>query len=122
MDEAVALGSYNDAFVTNGNRVLCFGTQSTGGINWIATDHYTGQVTVADGVLYVQDGNGIAALSEANGAKLWTWTPASGSISERIIATDNMLFASSSTTTYAISLQSRQTAWTAPYGGNLCAK
>ena len=119
MNEAVALGLNNDAFVTNGNRLLCFSTQSTGGINWIVSEQYSGQVTVANGVLYVQDGNGIAALSEQNGAKLWTWTPASGSISGRIIATDNMLFASNGATTYAISPWTRQTLWTVPYGGNL---
>ena len=119
INEAVALGTNNDAFVTNGNRVVCFSAQTTGGINWVVTDQYIGQVTVANGVLYVKDGNGIAALSEATGAKLWSWTPANDSTSSRIIATDNMLFASSSTTTYAIRLQTQQTAWTVAHGGRL---
>jgi uncharacterized delta-60 repeat protein len=119
MGEAVALGGENDAFATNGNRVLCFNTQASGGINWVATDKFTGQVTVANGVLYVQDGSGIAALSESTGATLWTWTPTNDTLSGRIIATDNMLFASSATTTYAISLKTQQTAWTVAQGGHL---
>ncbi|HEY2584588.1 MAG TPA: PQQ-binding-like beta-propeller repeat protein, partial [Tepidisphaeraceae bacterium] len=118
VNEALALGADNDGFATNTNRVICFSTAGNV-INWVVTDQYTGQVTVANGVVYVQDGNCIAALDEVSGAKLWSWTPLNDSISGRIIATDDMLFVSSGSTTYAISLATHQTLWTVAHGGHL---
>lgn len=134
MNEAVTLGANEDAFAINepgsvypgygpNGRLLMFDLRMGGGntphIGWVLSDHFTGQVTLANGVLYVNDGGILVALDEVTGSSLWTWTPPSGSLTGTIIATDNLLFAGTGTATYAIDLVSHQTVWSSPVGGAL---
>jgi outer membrane protein assembly factor BamB len=127
MNSAVVLGPNNDAFAIAGSgtagALLDFSTQAdsthTPHITWSLTDQYIGQPTLANGVLYVNDGGRLEALNELTGALLWSWTAPSGSLKGTMIATDNLLFATTSTTTYAIDLNTHLVDWSYGVSGNL---
>jgi outer membrane protein assembly factor BamB len=134
MNSAVVLGTHDDAFVINGpgsvypnystaGRLLSFSTQAdathTPHIAWTLTDHYTGQPTLANGVLYANDGGNLVALDELTGDTLWNWTPPTGSLTGTMIATDNVLFASTGTTTYAVDLSTHVPDWSYGVSGKL---
>jgi outer membrane protein assembly factor BamB len=135
MGESVVLGSHNDAFVSNGpgyiwttntntltGRLIMFSTLAdathTPQIGWTTTEDFQGQVTLANGVLYVGDIGSVRAVDELTGTKLWRWTPPGGQeISGPMIATDNMLFVGTSSTTYAIDLTTHLPDWSYPAAG-----
>jgi sugar lactone lactonase YvrE len=123
MDEAVTLGPNNDAFAINIGRLLMFDLRAdathTPHIGRVLSDHFTGQTTLANGVLYVNNGGILVALDELTGSQLWAWTPPSGSVSDTIIATENLLFVGTGSATYAIDLVSHQAVWSYPVSGHL---
>ena len=134
MNSAIVLGSHNDAFTTNepgsvypnessAGRLLSFSTQAdathTPHIAWVLSDHFTGQPTLANGVLYADDGGKVVALDELTGNTLWSWTPTSGTLTGPMVATDNVLFLSTTTTTYALDLATHQADWSYGISGNL---
>jgi hypothetical protein len=122
MNEAPAMGASNDAFVTDGGRLVKFGTTTAGGLLASVTDQYNGQPSVAHGMVYTDDGTGgasLAALTESTLSQQWIWTPPDGALlTHDNIVTDNLIIASTNADTYGISL-SGQTLWTVPIGGNL---
>ena len=65
----------------------------------------------------------LEARSETDGSLLWSWTaPAGNVISQRetdVLLTDNLVFVSTDSATYAIDLTTHHTAWTLPYPGHL---
>lgn len=134
MGSAVVLGTHNDAFGVNGpdapypdatapGRLLAFSTQAdathTPHIAWVLSGHYTNQPTLANGVLYVDDGGKVDALDELTGSTLWSWTPPSGTVGGTLIATDNVLFVSTTTSTYALDLTTHQADWSYSVSGNM---
>ena len=134
MNAAVTLGTHSDAFAINepgsvypgygpNGRLLMFDLHAdathTPHIGWVLSDHFTGQPTLANGVLYVNDGGILAALDELTGLPLWTWTPPAGTLTGTIIATENLLFAGAGAATYAIDLVSHQAVWSYPVTGSL---
>ncbi len=135
MNSAVVLGTNHDAFAINepgsvypnysgSGRLLMFDLRSDGTnqphIGWVLQDHFTGQPTLANGVLYVNDGGSMVAFDEVAGARLWAWGPSPlGSVTGTIIATDNLLFVGTGAATYAIDLVSHRAIWTYPAAGDL---
>jgi autotransporter-associated beta strand protein len=131
MNFAVALGARNDAFVinpdpftANDSRLVCWTTptasQPTPAIAWSNARNFTGQPSVAAGVVYAIDGGNLDALSEATGELLWTWnTPPGQSLTGTLVVTNSDVFASSASTTYAIDLGSHQQVWSYAAGGQL---
>lgn len=134
MNSAVVLGTHNDAFAINepgsvnqimsfASRLISFSTQAdathTPHIAWVLTDHFTGQPTLANGVLYADDGGNVVALDELTGNTLWSWTPPNGILGGPMIATDNVLFLTTSTTTYALDLATHQVDWSYGISGKM---
>ena len=121
MNQAPALGTMGDAFGTDGGRLMRFGTTPAGGLLSVTTDQYAGQPTVAAGTVYVADGQAtVAALAEATGVRRWTWTAGdNGVLIGDLIATDNLLLASTNVNVYAIDEQTGQTVWSLPIPGTL---
>lgn len=134
MSGSVTLGTNNDAYAVNeagsvypsyssNGRLLMFDLL-TGGTNaphigWVLSDHFTGQPTLANGVLYINDGGSLVALGEFTGDTLWSWTPPSGSLTDTIIATDSHLLVGTGSAIYAINLQSHKAEWSYPVSGHL---
>jgi len=134
MRSAVVLGSHHDAFAINepgsvypsysgAGRLISFDTQAdathTPHIAWVLSDHYTGQPTLANDVLYANDDGNLVALDEVTGNLLWSWAPPKGSLTGTMVATDNVLFASTATTTYALDLDTHLPDWSYDVSGKL---
>ena len=134
MNSAVVLGSNHDAFSINepgsvdsgysfAGRLISFDTQAdqthTPHIAWVLSGHFKGQPTLANGVLFANDGGSLLAMDELTGNTLWAWSPPSGSLTGTMIATDNLLFASTATTTYAVDLDTHIPDWSYNVSGNL---
>ncbi len=103
-------------------------------VKWTVSGRITLDPALAKGVIYLANGQQIEARSETDGALLWTWIPpetndpfsfSSGDVSgisdvpRNIIVTDNLLFVSTKTTVYAISLTTHQPVWSYPASGKL---
>jgi outer membrane protein assembly factor BamB len=123
MNSAVVLGSNHDAFAINGGRLVCWDTTldptHTPHIAWSKTASFSGQPTLANGQLYTIAGGSLNVLDELTGNTLWTWTAPGGAISGPMIATDNLLFAQSGGSTYAVDLASHASVWSYPITGTM---
>lgn len=101
------------------NYALASGTYS-----WRTADVYATMPALAKGVVYVarNDPMRLDAISEETGGVLWSWTPPAG---ERFlgnaIATDTLLFVSTDTNVYAVSLTgaTHASVWSAATPGEL---
>jgi hypothetical protein len=114
-----ALGSNNNLFITQGGRLLSFDLANRS-IGWQRNGQYRNNVTVADGVLYVWNGNQVEARKESDGSQLWLWPlPAGETPLGTVIATKNILFVSSNRRTYAVDMTARRATWSHPAGGHL---
>ncbi|RKH47261.1 hypothetical protein D7Y23_22460 [Corallococcus sp. AB050B] len=118
MNMAPVLGGAQNVLARQYNRLLSFDLENRR-IAWTLKDSFTGNVTVADGVLYVFNKGKVEARAESNGDLLWTWTPPTGTPQGTMVVTDNMLFVSTATNTYAVDLTTRAHVWTYPAGGYL---
>lgn len=134
MHSAVVLGAHADAFSINEPGITDpgFGTQGrlifwnlqedsthTPHIERVLSDQYHGQPTLANGVLYAVDGTSVAALDEITGNTLWSWAIPTGTPTGQLIATDNLLFVATDSTTYAVDLLSHSSTWSYPASGIL---
>jgi uncharacterized protein YjdB len=119
MNGSPVLGSTNNVLVTQAGRLVSFNLQSRT-IGWQRTGGFTGNVTVADGMLYVISDGRVEARSESNGSLVWTWVPPAGQTTiGTMVATRNLLFVSTYGHTYAIDLAARVATWSYPAGGEL---
>lgn len=96
-------------------------------IRWSLAGTFVSEPAVAKGVIYVANGTQLEARSQADGSLLWSWTPnernaepfGNGSQPSNVIVTDNLLFVSTVSSTYAIDLARRNVVWSFPRGGQL---
>lgn len=118
MNTAPVLGDANDVIAAQGGRLLQFDlTQRQ--ISWELTGNYTGQPSVANGVIYVPRGSQVEAHRESDGGLLWTWVLPSGTVTGPMIVTNNMLLVATATATYAVDLSMHGNTWSYPAGGQL---
>ena len=75
-------------------------------------------MAVGNSALYANLGSSVTAIDRKTGNFLWAW-PTSDFTTSNLVLTNTHLFVASSTTTYAISLATHATDWSAPYGGLL---
>jgi len=110
------------------------GTGTSASAGWEdATLHFSATPATANGVLYIPYNNysftggvsvtagGLQAKDANTDAVLWSWSGGKSSdlMVNNAIVTDNLVFVSSTTTTYAIDLTTHATVWTYPAGGYL---
>jgi uncharacterized protein YjdB len=114
-----AVGSMNNVLVTQAGRLVSFNLQSRT-IGWQRTSGFTGNVTVAEGMLYVINNGQVEARNESDGSLVWVWIPPAGQTTTgTIVATRNLLFVSTESRTYAIDIAARAATWSYPAGGHL---
>lgn len=118
MNVAPALGSRDNLLATQGGRLVSFDLQA-GAVGWQRTGNYEGNVTIANGQLYVFNNRQLEVRSEADGALRWIWIPPSGQPRWTTIVTDNLLFVSTDSATWAIDLAEQKHTWSYPAGGRL---
>jgi outer membrane protein assembly factor BamB len=118
MGLAPAIGASNDLIGVQGGRLLSFNLASHS-IGWERKGSFSGQATVADGMIYVVANNQVEAHNEDDGALAWLWIPPEGTPTGPMIATKNMLFVSTAARTYAVDLVSHRHVWSYAAGGKL---
>ena len=129
MNSAVVLGGTNTAFTINGGRLVSWDTQLDSThkphIRWSLTESYSGQPSFAyagtQGRLFVINNGQLNVIDATTGQLYWTWAPQSGALEGPIVLTDDLVFACTGTTTYAISRTSpaHTTVWSYNVSGVL---
>jgi len=117
MDLAPVLGASNNLLATQGGRLLCFDLQARR-IAWVISEEFIGQVTLANGVIYVRNGQRLEARRESDGSFLWA-AGLTGAPFGPMIATRNLLLVSQGARTAAVDLSARLETWSYPAGGGL---
>jgi outer membrane protein assembly factor BamB len=123
------LGQSGSVFAVNvgdpyANSLVNFDT-SAQSVRWHVAGGYNGNPAYAASVVYA--GNSIPlqleARSESDGSLLWSWAPQPLKSETRfigdVLATNNLVFVSTNTTTYAISQSTHQPVWSIPIPGRL---
>jgi len=118
MNQAPALGGASNVLATNGGRLVSFNLQSRS-IGYTIPANFRGQVSVANGMLYVVNNGQAEARSETDGSLQWLWIPPEGQVTGPVIVTKNMLLVSTAANTYAVDLSTHQQVWSYPAGGSL---
>ena len=118
MNTAPTLGGASNVLATNGRRLISFDLQSRS-IGYGLTSNFRGQVTVANGVVYVVNGTQVEARNESDGSLQWSWMPPEGQPVGPMIATRNLVVVSTAANTYAVDLASRTQVWSYPAAGHL---
>jgi hypothetical protein len=118
MNEAPTLGGASNVLATNGGRLISFNLQSRS-IGYTIPANFRGQVSVANGMLYVANNGQVEARNEVDGSLQWLWIPPTGQVTGPVIVTKNMLLVSTATNTYGLDLTTHQPVWSYPAGGSL---
>lgn len=118
MGLAPVLGGANDVIAIHGGRLIRFDLNLKN-VSWNITRNFTGQPSVARGVIYAIDSGALIARDQLTGTLLWSFGVGETLNSSSLIITDSHAFVASSNTTYAINLTSRQTEWSFPKAGHL---
>ena len=105
-------------------RVITAFDMTDNAVAWSTSDRYIPYFALADGIIYAgcDDPLQLQALDAKSGTLLWTWEPTSGTdtgFHRNIIATSDLIFASTDKYTYAISRSSHQTVWSTEEPGML---
>lgn len=113
------LGPTNEVFLTQFSRLMAFDLANHR-LAWEVKFGIYGMLpTLAEGVLYAINSGQLEARSPADGTLQWSWTPPVGALQGPMVATRNMLFASTAATTYALDLATGLRVWSYPMGGRL---
>jgi outer membrane protein assembly factor BamB len=107
----------------NSNALLDFDTNAQS-VRWRVAGGYTGNPAYAAPMLYAVNSSPyrLEARSESDGSLLWSWTPQLKSETRFIgdvLVTNNLVFASTNSATYAISQSTHQPVWSIPIPGRL---
>src|SRR5208283_5603350 len=119
MNLAPVLGGLSDLFAIQGGRLIRFDLNARD-INWVNAPNFSGQPTVAGGVIYAVNSGSLGAYDQTTGTLQWTWAPPAGeTLQDSIIATNSHLFVGSAVNTYCIDLTTKQEVWSYPAVGHL---
>lgn len=118
MDLAPVLGGANDVLAIHDGRLIRFDLGSRV-IAWELQRNFSGQPSVAKGVIYAIDNGALTARNQLTGALLWSWSSPAASLSGPMIVTDTHVLVSSSSSTYAVNLGTRLSDWSYPVAGKL---
>ena len=136
IDLAPVLGDADNVIVINDGRLISFDlADGDVGIGWQipkdkevdeideeekAGKHFSGQPSLANGFIYAVYKKNLHARNESDGSFEWEWQPPPGeSIAGPMLVTDNLIFVSTESATYAVDLETKTDAWDYPAGGHL---
>jgi outer membrane protein assembly factor BamB len=125
MDLAPVLGSQNNVIVIQGGRLIIFDLENPDNSDnpLQIQGGFSGQPSLANGIIYAVYEGELHALNESDGSFIEEWKPWQPPDDERIdapmIVTDNLIFVSTASTTYAIDLEKQKEEWSYSAGGHL---
>lgn len=104
------------------NAIVNFDTLNNA-VRWSVTGAFPGHPAYNAGSLFAANNAPfeLDAFNEADGSKLWTWTPpaGNGNFVGDVLATSNLVFVSTDTNTYAIDRGTHQPVWSYAASGSL---
>jgi hypothetical protein len=124
---APVLGGANIVYAGNlsnrtSNSIVSFDTLSMA-VRWSIRGAYSGNPAYSGGTLFASNNSPFAleAYNEADGGKLWTWTPIAGDSNfvSDVLVTNNLVFVSTDANTYAIDRSTHLSVWSYPATGSL---
>ena len=115
---APTLGGADDVIAVHDGRLIRFDLAQRE-IDWEIQRSFTGQASVARGVIYVIDAGALAARDQITGALLWSWGSPQDTLHGPLIVTDSHVFVSGEARTYAVDLATHRALWSYPAGGYL---
>jgi outer membrane protein assembly factor BamB len=118
MNLAPVVGTHQDVLAIHDGRLISFDV-ATRRIRWQLKDAYAGQPSLAAEAIYAIDGGSLVVLDEVTGSTLWSWRPPSGELSDALVVTASHAFVTSSTSVYAVDLDSRSAIWSYGVAGHL---
>lgn len=127
-DAGNVIGITGPLIASNGNRLLAYDVANRS-VKWSVAGAFRYSPAVAEGVVYAVNGARLEARSQADGTRLWSWTPDEPTTEPfslfttapvpNLVVTRNMVFVSSATRVYGIDLATRTVRWTYPEPGRL---
>lgn len=124
---APVLGGTNIVYAGNlsyrsSNSIVSFDTLGMA-VRWSIQGAYSGNPAYAGATLFAPNNSPFAleAYAESNGAKLWSWTPPPGNAQfvSDVLVTNNLVFVSTDTHTFAIDRSTHLPVWNYPASGSL---
>ncbi|QFU21177.1 PQQ-binding-like beta-propeller repeat protein [Shewanella eurypsychrophilus] len=113
------LGNEDDLFVNYDNELVAFDLAGNT-VKWQKQVSYSTSISVGFGEVYIINNDSINALDSRDGALLWAWEPDNNeSLQGNIVVSNNLLFVSGSSTTFAVNLESHQQVWSISESGKL---
>ncbi|MGO9019675.1 MAG: PQQ-binding-like beta-propeller repeat protein [Syntrophobacteraceae bacterium] len=113
------LGGLSDLFVINNGRLIRFDLNARA-MSWVNSGKFSGQPSVANGVVYAINAGALGAYDQKTGTSQWAWAPPSGeTLQDNIIVTNAYVFVGSQSNTYCIDPVTCQVAWSYPSSGYL---
>jgi hypothetical protein len=88
-------------------------------IAWVNSGAFSGQPSVARGVVYAGGEGRLAAVDEADGRMLWSWSLPRGTPTSTTVVTDSYVFVSNGIDVYAVDASTGMAVWEYPAGGHL---
>ena len=118
MNSAPVKGSLDNILAVNGGRLISFDLKNRA-VGWQLAANFSGQPSVAGGIVYAVNGGSVQARRESDGALQWQWIPTNGNASGTMIVTENLLFVGAEGRTYAVDLTTHRALWDYPAQGHL---
>jgi len=115
---APVLGSMDDVIAIHNGRLISFDLVNEN-IRWQLEENFSGQPSVANGVIYSIASGALNARDQMTGALLWGWEPPTGNLKGTIIVTDSHLFVHTSSDVYAVDLVTHDQVWSYLAAGHL---
>ncbi|MXP27390.1 PQQ-binding-like beta-propeller repeat protein [Porphyrobacter algicida] len=111
------------AWPYSANAIIGYSTLSTQAV-WKTAKQYIAHPALSNGFIYAlrSDSRAIDAINTKDGSVAWSIPiPGSGNLRNNVVVTENLLFVSTETDTYAFDLKSseRKMVWSAPVSGML---
>lgn len=114
---AGVLGSLNNFVTVERNRLISFDLENKD-IAWEKSANYINEAAIAYGRVYVNNGGVLEVLDEYTGELLWSFE-ADEDLTQNIAITRNLVFISSNSKTYAVDIDSHESAWEVDTFGQL---
>jgi outer membrane protein assembly factor BamB len=118
MNLAPVVGAHDDVLAIHDDRLISFDVAARR-IRWQLASAFSGQPSLANDIIYAINGGTLVALNELTGVQIWSWTSPSGPLQEALVVTSSLAFVSSTTRTYAVSLDARSALWSYSVAGHL---
>ena len=115
---APLLGSDDNIIIVQAGRLLSFNLKDRA-INWQNISNFKGQPALANGIVYVSDAGKLSAYDELSGEWLWDWSPPIEAIAGTMAVSNDQVFVSTPSATYAVDLLLHKHTWSINKGGAL---